>query len=451
MNLNTARKRLTGRIILAGIGLSITVVLVAGTTRTRAGNTGVLPQNMPPPRSLADTTQAHAGDKIWHMTPWHVVLPLPVQPYQTVTLAPDTPPPPPSPSMQASKEAAQAAGIVHLIGEAGPGYSMLLTRCVRAVKRSQHEYDNFRRMSPNSNPDYELGVLSGHLQILETLSGPPMRGTVDVDNTDPEMAKRGVLPMAANSSLPILTQGMRLGEYWIVYYNHNKHEVDNKHGCLALTGLDDPVLTAYRRFHELNSLPDQEEATRQTIGVLRTPQETLQAQMYALNAFLMRRYAVRFSATPESQVASKAYNHTLNDLITAPDTLQIVRHSLWENIWIDMAKPIPPDSQEAFQLHYLLHTVRQGTEREAGEAAEKLVRIIIQSDPTMHTFDPEIMQALRYRDAADQAATDGGGSFISRCLSNLKLVGYPQEATPALHIRHLPSITNHLFASRLQE
>ena len=451
MNLNTARKRLTGRIILAGIGLSITVVLVAGTTRTRAGNTGVLPQNMPPPRSLADTTQAHAGDKIWHMTPWHVVLPLPVQPYQTVTLAPDTPPPPPSPSMQASKEAAQAAGIVHLIGEAEPGYSMLLTRCVRAVRRSQHEYDNFRRMSPNSNPDYELGVLSGHLQILETLSGPPMHGTVDVDNTDPELAKRGVLPMAANSSLPILTQGMRLGEYWVVVYDHNKHEVDNQHGCLALTGLDDPMLAAYRRFHALNALSDQEEATQQIIEVMRTPQETLQAQMYALNAFLMRRYAVRFSTTPEGQRASKAYNRTLNDLITAPDTLQIVRYALWGNIWIDMAKPIPPDSEEAFQLHYLLHTVRQGTEREAGEAAEKLVRIIIQSDHTMHTFDPEIVQALRDRDATDQAATDGGGSFISRCLSNLKLVGYPQEATPALHIRHLPAIANHPFLSRLQE
>ena len=43
MNLNTSRKRLTGRMTLAGIGVGITVVLVVGTTRTRAGNTGILP------------------------------------------------------------------------------------------------------------------------------------------------------------------------------------------------------------------------------------------------------------------------------------------------------------------------------------------------------------------------------------------------------------------------
>ena len=88
MNLNTSRKRLTGRMTLAGIGVGITVVLVVGTTRTRAGNTGILPQNMPPPAPWQIRREHTQGIRPGMSRPGTLCCPCPCSPTKRLRLRP---------------------------------------------------------------------------------------------------------------------------------------------------------------------------------------------------------------------------------------------------------------------------------------------------------------------------------------------------------------------------
>jgi len=311
-------------------------------------------------------------------------------------------------------------------------HSVLLARVVR-VDRYPAEvyarYEESRRYNPDLDLDLLVGVRGDRFQTLKTLSGRPAPLWLEVDN-------RG-----ESDWHTFATSRMRLGEYWIVVYDHKTRTVrqEVRHGTTWLTGPDDPLLSIYRRHVKWLARQDRERVFAEMRAVLLDPNLSVASRM---SAFLsMRAYLTQGLAFESPDYPFM--RHAIVELLAQPEVPRELKLIALRSIHVDTTREIAPGSEEALLLHYLLDLVKTGTDREIiNTAADMIASIARQSSSVSGKYTvyyiPGIMSVLESREVDDRARDPRGYSPVSGALNSLRR-GLELDKGHPVVIRRLPA------------
>ena len=262
-------------------------------------------------------------------------------------------------------------------------------------------------------------VKGGRFQVIETLDGPPIVGTLDVINTLP----RGFNPLHFGPPPPEANV-MRNGELWILFYHNQRREI-NPDSSFWLTEPADPVLSDFRVHQAWMRRQDG------ALAMLEMERAVQNAKLTYSQRFTALLTLQPYSKTPSADAASAQakmvlYKKIVTDLFadgTLPANLgqQVVRMAA-----IDLTHELKPDSYDTLQLQALLNIVANSRDDQcAGNAASKLISVVDYQvspvDRPVIYFCPEIVKVLEEREAADSKS--GKINTVGGILSNLHLAG----------------------------
>jgi hypothetical protein len=313
-----------------------------------------------------------------------------------------------------------------------PGTSVALARVVRA-DRSASSYRRFREEYPGADPDLIIGALGGRFQVIETLSGQPVPTWLEVSNKR-ESPKQN-----------FITELMRLGEFWIVVYDHKTDTVKRQlgSGTFMLSGPDDILLAIYRRHVVWQNRPDYANVLREARAAILSAEEPAASRVGALYSLGRR---IGKSGDLFRSADYPIFRRILVELLTQEHLPRDVQMAAFRLIHIDTTQEIAPGSDSVILLRYLLKVLATETDKEVViEAGDKLCLTAAQSSSATGKYTvyyvPEIVAALERREQQDNAQSPIGRSPVSRFLYELQLSGRRRlediKDVPVV-VRHLP-------------
>lgn len=352
--------------------------------------------------------------------------------------------------LQERMEQEQVQALQNLLTFLNADKSILLARVVQVDRQPPEVYRRLRNLYPMAAYlNRAVPVLGGRLQAIETLSGSPGPAEIAVDNRD--YLKRLSSRFEASSKRPLFLH-MYPGQFWIVVCDKNASGINRQvtSGTVALAGVDDPLLSLYRRHAAWMAQQNVGQALLEMRTMLLNPKENPLSRLAALYSLVntMLRKNADFGKSPDYPFM----RHALAELLAQPNVPRYLLVSAIRSIYIDPRREIVGGSEEAALLHYLLDLVEKGTDNALVDlAADKLQHIASQSDdqpPYTFYYIPEILEALERREREDRARrpveSEGlhpsgfRSSPVARSLSNLRFRLKLNEGHPIV-VRGIPA------------